>query len=44
MEKDIHLEDSVVFLTRIIHPKDLGKKTSELENAIRVILQEISYK
>lgn len=33
------LEKYVVEWTRRIHPEDLGEKTSQLENALRTLIQ-----
>lgn len=38
---DVRIENLVVAITRYIHKNDLGVKTSELENAIRTVLQEV---
>ena len=36
-----YIEAQVVFLTRRIHPQDLGEETSKLENTLRQALEDV---
>ena len=40
MKKE-YIEAQVVFLTRRIHPQDLGEETSKLENTLRQALEDV---
>lgn len=35
------IEQLVIRYTRLIHPEDLGKETSELENKLRELVNEV---